>query len=227
MIICYLCGGPILETEERADDHVPAKQFFAASLRSQHNLQLLTLPTHLNCSSSYARDEEYFKISLGSVAQKTFSGRHLWRDIAQILRRKESQGLAFKVRYEFREQTDGGIYLPPGKVGKKFDPDRTSRVIWKIIRGLHYHHFGQFILEEIPHIVRLYDPQQNQLESVKDVFQYVTQQPEQGKYPGIFAYKTVKSEPPGMFAYGLLFWDAMIFLGMFHAPDCSCNDCRV
>lgn len=226
MIICYLCGKPILEMEERADDHVPPKQFFPTILRNKHNLQLTTLPAHLNCNSSYAQDEEYFKISLGSVAQKTFSGIYLWRDIARTIRREESQGLAFKVRYEFSEQTESGLYFSPGKVGKKFDPERVYRIVWKIIRGLHYHHYDQFIPEESLCRLRLYDPQQTQPANITEVFQLTMQQPEQGKYPGIFAYKIVKSEPPGRFAYGLLFWDAMIFLGMFHAPDCMCKDCK-
>lgn len=217
--VCYLCCRPISKEEKRSVDHIPAKQFFPKSIRKSNSPRLVTLPVHEACNKSYELDEEYFLMSLGPLAKETFSGKVLWKDIVRKIRREKSARLAIKVRNEFKTQTDAGVYYPSGKVAKKFDPDRIYRVVWKIIRGLHFYHEEQYISENKSHLPWMFDPQQIQPDNIEQLRKMIMTQQEHGNHKGIFAYKILKSDPSGIYSYGLLFWDKIIFLCMFHLPD--------
>jgi hypothetical protein len=39
----------------------------------------------------------------------------------------------------------GGVILPAGKIAKLIDANRAHDVIWKIIRGLHFHHTNEIL----------------------------------------------------------------------------------
>lgn len=77
-----------------------------------------------------------------------------------------------------------------------------------------------------PRHIRIIDPQQVQSEDIHAIFNVVKNQKEHGDHPGIFAYKYVKVPEIGNFhAWAMLFWDHLIFLVMFHDPNCLCTNC--
>jgi len=43
-----------------------------------------------------------------------------------------------------RRTGPNGLFLPFGKVIKRFDSERIERLIWKITRGLNFHHHPRF-----------------------------------------------------------------------------------
>ena len=70
-------------------------------------------------------------------------------------RRPEQAKLLRKVLNEFERQPSG-LILPPNIVLKRFEGDRIARVIWKIVRGLYFYHFGVFVAEDAPRQLRDY-----------------------------------------------------------------------
>src|SRR5260221_78183 len=70
MTVCYLCSLPI--ANDRGDDHVPPKQFFAPAVRKTVNLsKLITLPAHRTCNAAYSLDEEYFTASFAPIVMES------------------------------------------------------------------------------------------------------------------------------------------------------------
>lgn len=69
-----------------------------------------------------------------------------WECTLVGFRRRQKQGrnipLANAVLKEFKHKIRG-VHLPPNVVAKAFDAERVHEVIWKIIRGLHFHHSGE------------------------------------------------------------------------------------
>src|SRR4030088_948932 len=70
--------------------------------------------------------------------------RSVFRDGMARVKRGENVKQANQVLREF-EHVVGGIILPANRVAKSFDPSRVHDVIYKIIRGLHYHHLGEIL----------------------------------------------------------------------------------
>jgi len=207
--ICYLCGKRLDKEEGISYDHVPPKQFYPSAIRKNANLNLFTLPTHTACNKSYQKDEDYFVNSLGPLAKGTYAGSELWKDISHQMSRPESKKLILKVLKEF-ERRPSGIILPHGKVGKRYDVERTGRVIWKITRGLFFKENNQFLSENI---------HKNTWISYKgkrlpQVFPYVRDTPSRGQYPGIFDYKVENYS-----LWALLFWDILITVILFRHPE--------
>lgn len=227
MSICYFCGEEI--EGESANDHVPPLSFFPRSLRRRFNLsQLITLPSHNTCNAAYGLDEEYFRVSVAVRAEKTFAGKHLWKDIGDKFRKGGNEKLAELIRSEFQNRTSSGIYFPPGLIAKRFDVQRIDRVIWKIVRGLFYHRYERVLSESTPHYCALYDDQQARPLEVNKFWNAMMVRECLGKYSGVFDYKMDQAadSPTAMHACCMLFWDSVPFYCIFHDPDCDCDLCE-
>lgn len=133
--ICYLCGKQI--DKDRDVDHNPPKQFFGKELRKNHNPDLITLPTHRTCNSSYQLDEDYFVTSLLPLYQESYSGRSVYDDVKKRFDEGKKVPLVYKMFNEF-DENPSGLILPGDRVVKRFEGKRITRVVWKIIRGLYY-----------------------------------------------------------------------------------------
>jgi hypothetical protein len=151
--VCYLCGLPL--GKEVSQDHVPPRQFFTKSLRRIRSPNLLTLPTHGACNRSFQADEDYFFfVALAGLNEDAQIHDWLMQDIHKKIRRENALGLRNTVLGEF-SQTISGIHLPSGLVAKHFDRKRVHRVVWKIVRGLYYHHFARMVPENARHCVEI------------------------------------------------------------------------
>ena len=103
--------------------------------------QLLTIPVHADCNKAYQYDEDYFVHTLMPFAPKSYAGRAIYNDVLQKFRGGRKVGLTRGVLEEF-EPMPSGLILPANKVVKRFQGERVSRIAWKIVRGLYFHHHG-------------------------------------------------------------------------------------
>ncbi len=219
---CYLCGKTIQGASSQ--DHVPPAQIYPSEYRSKDIMKnLLTLPTHVSCNTSYQSDEDYFVHTLGPLVHDSPAGKIFWKDYAQRIRRPENRGLTEKVRREFLDATPAGILPPPGKMFKQYDGDRVRRVIWKITRGLFFKEYGRFLPEDTLRGFVLIDPDM----APPQEFAHVRDTPEKGQFPAFFAYKYISVKEPNNFHYwAFIFWDKLIITCAFHDPSCPCEKCQ-
>lgn len=218
--ICYLCG-KLLE-EPLSQDHVPPKQFYAKAVRKANNLNLRTIATHKACNLSYQFDEDYFVNTIAPFAKGSYSGDALLREIFQKYHSGEKVGLVNKVYEEFERQPSG-LILPPSLVAKRVEGDRVHRVAWKIIRGLYFHHFSEFLPEDTPNGLKIVPPDQI---PPKEFILGLPDDPVHGQYPGVFDYKFAKFAEVHNFNYwAMLVWDRIILIMTFHDPACDCDHC--
>ena len=206
--LCYLCGQPLVEPIN--DDHVPPRLFFAPSIRRALNLsQLLTIRVHKSCNTSFRLDEEYFVYSLVPLALRSDAGRELYKHIREKFRRMQNRPLIAQILREF-EPRPSGLVLPDGKVIKRFNPNRIERVIWKLVRGLFFHHHKKTLPEELKLTWTLTGPDDG---PPPEHFQAFTgNHPSYGQYPGALDYQFEaypEMTPTGHY-WALLFWDSII-----------------
>lgn len=227
-IICHLCGNEIL-AEDKSREHIPPKKVFptVVLIVNQNSINLKTEFTHKKCNNSYSSDEEYFKCSVGIMTDPDKPlGREVLKEIIATINSKKSTKFKKLILNEFSGQSPAGVFFPHGHMSKIIDMRRVTRVIWKIYRGIHYSEKSEILSEKLKHEVFFCHPDATNFHQLKDLRELVVNLPQGGKYPGIFDYKYGETEPPGIGVFGMLFWDACMFIGMFHRKDCQCESCK-
>ena len=219
--LCYLCGKELVEPINR--DHVPPKQLYTEEIRKKHSPNLITLPTHKSCNSSYQVDEDYFVNSLAPFAQGSYSGTSLLQDIFKKYQAGVKRSLVHKTLDEF-ERHPSGLILPSNLVAKRIEGERIHRVAWKIIRGLYFHHFDKILPENTLNSLSIIPPDQVPPEAflvaLGDLDGF-------GRHPGVFDYKFRQVTELDNFNYwAVLLWDRIILIMQFHGLDCPCASCQ-
>jgi hypothetical protein len=220
--ICYLCGKSL--SQPTNVDHPVMQQIFAPEIRRKHNVsQLLTLEVHKACNTGYHGDEDYFVRSLMPFARGSEAGDAIYAKVLNDFRIGRQIPLTTKVLREF-DPNPSGLFLPGGKVVKRFEGERLKRVAWKMVRGLHFHHTGGVLPERWPTVgVQIYA---GETPPPDDVLCFVNMAPSQGLYPGVFDYKfAVFPEANNLHYWALLLWDRIIIRVIFHDPACACDTC--
>ena len=203
------------------DDHVPPRQLYAREIRRIHKPNLLTIPTHKACNSSYQTDEEYFVHMMVPLARQSYSGKAIFDDVLRGYVQDVKKGLGKRVFAEF-DPRPGGLYLPNGRVVKRYDAARVNRIIWKIIRGLFFHRHGDVLPNDTPRLITVVDPNKRP----PSIFGALADQPTLGDYPGVLDYKYAQiTEVNNLHYWALLLWDRIIILVAFHDPGCQCDKC--
>jgi hypothetical protein len=220
---CYLCGKPLGGPINV--DHVPPKMFYATDVRKTYNLsKLITVPVHAACNTAWQKDEEYFVNTLLPVTRGSVSGDALWADYRRRLRSRRNVPLANMVLKEFKHQI-GGVLLPRSKVAKTFNGERVWGVIWKIIRGLHFHHTGEILPKHWEFAATITPPGGTPSDSFL-AFAQSGMMESRGEYQGVFAYAfKFFSGVPHLHYWAFNLWDRIIFTAVFHDPQCGCEDC--
>ena len=219
--ICYLCGKDLIEPTNR--DHVPPKQLYTEEIRKKHSPNLLTLPTHKDCNSSYQFDEDYFINTLAPFAKDSYAGSSLLRDIFKKYEHGVKRSLVHKTLNEF-ERNPSGLILPSNLVAKRIEGNRLHRVAWKIVRGLYFHHFDKVLPEGKLNSLSVILPDQV---PPKEFLIALGDLDGLGKYPGVFDYKFRQVPELDNFNYwSMLLWDRIILIMPFHGLDCSCASCQ-
>ncbi|UCG46476.1 MAG: hypothetical protein JSU94_13335 [Phycisphaerales bacterium] len=204
--ICYLCGQSIEGTASR--DHVPPRQFFTRMFRKTKSPNLLTLPTHAECNKSYQDDEDYFFASLAPITEQAYIHDWLMEEAGNKLSRQHSQGLREKVMSEFNS-TVAGLYLPRHLIAKIPDWNRVGRVVWKVVRGLCYHHYLKFLPEETTHRIRYCQTS----DPPPPIYtKYLLEAPLLASHPEVFAHRFAGVSNPGSLSglWALIFWQSLV-----------------
>jgi hypothetical protein len=168
-------------------DHVPLKQVYAPEIRRTHHPQLLTIPVHAACNKGFQKDEDYFVHALMPYARGSYAGNAFYQKTLHRFRGGGNPGLVRKVLREF-DPRPSGLVLPGNRVVQRIDGARISRVAWKIVRGLYFHHHNEALRAKAARWVGLTPPTQVPPEH----FLVFVNQPEaqsRGQYPGVFDYK--------------------------------------
>lgn len=222
---CYLCGYPLPDLTSQ--DHCPPRALFARKIRQQNDLELITKPVHMGCNKSYMRDEEYFRATLVPFAPGSEAGDAIFEQFIEGSRRdSKKRKLAKKILREF-ETRPSGLHLPAGRVIKRQEGDRISRVAWKIVRGLYFHHHNTILPGDIHTVCEVTPPK----ERPPELFIGVTGLPgdeTHGRYPGIFDYRfrVLEADYGKLHHWALLIWDRIIVTVNFHNPwSCECESC--
>lgn len=202
--ICYLCGDALAEPVNR--DHVPPKQFFGKRFRRTGELDDLDwLPTHVRCNEAYSKDEEYFTTTFATVAVKRPAGEALLDDIAERRAKGKQLALSKKVDEELHPVEDR-----PDLARKTFHRNRVDRVVWKIVRGLHFLRTQRFV-PEMTHTKVWWGHGDA---GIPPLFAPIMERPSEGKYPQVLDYR-VLSERINLkqvgHVYLMVFFDAMIY----------------
>jgi hypothetical protein len=218
--ICYLCGQPI--EGKKSMDHVPPSQFFTKIFRKTRLPNLLTLPTHEKCNKSYQSDEDYFFVALAGLNENVQIHEWIIDDVRKKIWREESQGLRQAVLSEFRS-TFSGIYLPDNLVAKKFDLKRANRVVWKIIRGLCYHHYSQVLPANVKHAIRYWQVRDEPPKLYRD---HLMETPVLGEYPEVFIYRfaRVSNKDSLSTLWALIFWQSIVAIVPVVTSQVQAND---
>lgn len=223
---CYLCGHSLPDLTSK--DHCPPRALFARKILKQNNLdRLVTKQVHMDCNQSYMRDEEYFVATLVPFAQGSEAGDAIYREFFEKSRKdKKKWKLAKKILRQF-EPRPSGLHLPEGRVIMRQEGDRVSRVAWKIVRGLYFHHHNTTLPEDINFSCK----EATQGERPPELFMYVRNLPDDkthGRYPGIFDYRfrVLEANSRKLHHWALLIWDRIILTVDFHDPwSCKCENC--
>jgi len=163
------------------------------------------LPTHRACNESYSKDEEYFTATFATVSVKRPAGQALLDDIAERLKRGSQIPLSKMVDAEL-QPVEGA----PEFVKKSFSRNRVERVVWKIVRGLHFLRTQRFVPERTPQ--RVWSGHGD--EGIPAIFAPVVEMPSEGRYPQAFDYRVlserINSKQVGH-VYLMLFFDSMLY----------------
>ena len=218
---CYLCGTQI--ESDSSMDHVPPKQFYASSLRRNLNLsQLVTLPVHGVCNKSFESDEAYFMWSLSPLAVGSTAGDALAQErVEKLKRRNRLVALYEMVRREF-DKYPGGLYLPGGRVIKRFNGERVNRIAWKLVRGLYSHETKSVLGEDTPFTTEIIEPDRaRETAGANPVWETVKAQEPRGSYGGVFEYKYFVRDVNGnkLHVWGMILWDKIMIFIAHHDPE--------
>jgi hypothetical protein len=213
---CYLCGKPL--REPISDDHVPPQGLFAPEIRRRYNLdKLITIPVHEACNALYKLDEEYFFCSLYPFALGTEGGDARRQRVREKFHAGENRNLVAMVMSEF-EHRPSGLVLPFGQVIKRFDSQRTQRVLWKIVRGLNFHHHSQVW----PEICAIWWTLSTRADSEPPehfkLFMQLSDNEPYGEYQAVFSYrfKHIVEMGVSLHYWALLIWDSILVTMQFH-----------
>jgi hypothetical protein len=218
---CYLCGKPL--EEPTSVDHVPPKLFFPDEIRKKYKTtELLTIRVHHACNQEWRMDEEYFVQTLIPLAGGSESADAARRQSLRKYMHGKNVPLVTQVMKEFRREI-GGVHLPANKVAKLIDTNRAYRVIWKLVRGLHFHHTGEILPIDWDMSCTITAPNQEPPEYVVPFLQSVESR---GRYQAVFAYAFKKfPEVHDLHIWAFLLWDCIIVTAAFHDMACGCEGC--
>lgn len=143
---CIYCGS----ATDLTDDHIPPRSLFGKGDQGD----LITVPSCRLCNNGASKDDEYFRMMLVANASSRESKALSSAQDAVIrsIERPQARGLAGLVAKSLQEvevATKSGIYLGQTTMFK-FNPERISRVVQRITRGLYWHETGIALAPHVP-----------------------------------------------------------------------------
>jgi hypothetical protein len=224
--LCYLCGKNLSEPTDK--DHIPLKGLFPPEIRKKHKpTKLITVRVHKACNESYHFDEQYFLCSLYPFALGTYVGDTMRKHIREKFRAGENHKLVAMMMAEF-DHRPSGLVLPFNQVIKRFNSKRIERVLWKIVRGLHFHHYTEVLPENSQLSWSFNTPRQElDLPEHFKLFRDLPDNEPHGDYEQVFSYRFQHFVEAGvsLHYWALMIWDSILITIQFHDPACGCQQC--
>jgi hypothetical protein len=160
---CVYCGSLSNITQ----DHIPPKSFFPKPRPSN----LITVPACKKCNQGYGKDEELFLATfMFTDAGVSDVGKSLWDEKLHRMYEK-NLGLRRKIAQSLKEvdvRTPSGIYLGK-RMAIQYDDLRSQRVVKKIIFGLYYYEFQEYLLPTAKVNIRFAQYESDIPQELKDV----------------------------------------------------------
>lgn len=139
--ICIFCK-KLADTKE----HIPAKQFF----KGTPTKPLITVPSCKECNAGFQNDEDFFRqFNTGFLMDRSDKAKVLMEnEITRSIKRKPALGLQMFSQMKLVDAyTKSGLYV--GKMTGYYvsdsDIERINRIVKKIIQGLFFHEFKQYL----------------------------------------------------------------------------------
>jgi hypothetical protein len=224
--ICYLCGHEIAPEQPWNRDHVPPQRFYGKSIREAFNPNLGWLYTHNACNTAYKDDEEYYVAALSGHAVESDTGRSVFADFRRGVERGHDTGLLKTVVSQF-----GTVITTDGSRLFHYDVRRVERITWKLVRGIYFRETEGRVLPDTTQQKRVFLLTPDHTKDIDARFPWwhlVRDTEPMGDYGKVFDYKWlgVVMEGGRMHALGILLWDRLLLLALFHDPSCVCWECR-
>lgn len=211
---CYFCNRP-----GTTDEHVPPRAIFPAQKdfpRENHRLDLITVPSCTEHNSGKSDDDEFLLISLAGIIGNNSIGYRQQRTKVDRALRRSSYRLLDKVFIADRRH--GRIEISNNKfidviVGTP-DADRLAQCFDRIVRGLHYHHFGKKLIGETkPFLGFLL----HKSVSARNFQKFIKRRadlelaarPKYGRNQAVFYYQMTEPDQFGAFLFHLCFYGAV------------------
>jgi hypothetical protein len=220
--MCYLCSCPIdAKAEKWNRDHVPPERFYARALKDQFR-NLHWLPTHVICNSDYRLDEAYFTTAFAGHA-KSSMGRAVFEDFRRARAKGHDIGLLKTILSQFGKEA-----LPDGRITFAYDHARVSRIVWKLVRGIHFMTCDRLLPVERSAVIAILLP--DDFRTAHESYAWwpaVRDTDALGVHPEVLDYKWIGLFGEGLrgHALAILLWRSVAFLVMFHDPSCGCSNC--
>lgn len=123
---CAYCG----ERRELTEDHVPPQSLFGKP--RPHNM--IKVPSCSSCNGGFSKDDEYFQLVMKAGIDRKRFPKEIATSIDTINSLAKPQRLGFAVSLYSNYQRN------PARLN--VDRKRIGAVLYRIIRGLFYHHTG-------------------------------------------------------------------------------------
>jgi hypothetical protein len=128
---CVYCG----EWRELTRDHVPPKSLF-----SKPRPELITVPSCLTCNQGASKDDEYFRLMIVQGINREKFPQENSDSINAINKLSQPERLSFAHYLLGRYRPDIG--------GFTVDRHRIGAVLYRIAKGLYYHHTGKRLADD-------------------------------------------------------------------------------
>lgn len=200
--LCPVC----VEEKSLTDDHIPPKAIFLPP----RPLNTITVKTCINCNKGSEKDDEYFRIYIASSGEADGPQMELWKKKVRDSTFKRSwklkvsiQEVIQNVRRFHQVKTYNGRILSTNEMENilAFDSERIDRVIKKIIRCLHFHHYASVIPLEAKMNI---STEPLSFEEIEDLI--VTRTGLVGSENGEFIYRCRCGQAKGIWNWVLLFY---------------------
>jgi len=153
---CYLCARPIPEDQLDAE-HVFPQNLFEKGDRSD----LIKLPAHRACNSSYSKDDDYFRLCITGASYEDVKAKNLWQGpVLRGVHRPESAKYKSYILDNLKDvelRSEAGRILGDSTVMLQ-DANRLQRVVCRMAKGLHGHLTTDILPEDWPVSCDLVNP---------------------------------------------------------------------
>ena len=223
--LCAYCAAPATTS-----DHAPPRGIFGDLLKTDHSVQLVTVPSCAHCNLSQSKDDTYFRDAMFVATAMTVDGfPDAVRD--SVRRSLESAGGEFRppIQTFMRDARERWGVVGDSSVLRSVQAvpirwDRIKRTVGRTARGLYWRHRGARVPNEFD-VTIVGDKERDvfgfhQLDVFRDTAQASLGGTRHIVHREVFMYSIAfASDDPRMAVLTLCFYRKMIFLAVIGPPE--------